>query len=129
MPITDEIYAAADREGVTLAEYIRKTYSKRSLVNLENEVQTQLDSLKGEISGFMGDVRLPEIEANLMTAGKEKLDMMQSRIRMNLVSRIIELDNMLSSEVSGTFTEGQEDFSTQGISGAYVPAEGLLTIE
>ena len=129
MPITDEIYAAADREGVTLAEYIRKTYSKRSLVNLENEVQTQLDSLKDEISGFMGDVELPEIESNLMTAGNEKLDMMQARIRKNLVGRITELDGMLSNEISGTFAEGQEDFSAQGISGAYVPAEGLLTIE
>jgi hypothetical protein len=129
MPITDEIYAAADREGVSLAEYIRKTYSKRSLADLENKVQTQLDSLKGEISGFMGDVELPEIEANLMTAGKEKLDMMQARIRMNLVSRIIELDDMLSTEISGTFAEGQEDFSAQGFSGAYVPTEGLLTIE
>jgi hypothetical protein len=129
MPITDEIYAAADRNGVSLAEYIRKTYSKKSLANLENEVQTQLDSLKGELSGFMGDVELPEIEANLMTAGKEKLDMMQARIRKNLVSRITELDDMLSTEISGTFAEGQEDFSTQGISGAYVPIEGLLTIE
>ena len=129
MPITDEIYAAADREGVSLAEYIRKTYSKRSLTDLENEVQTQLDSLKGELSEFVGDVELPEIETNLMTAGKEKLDMMQARIRRNLVSRITELDDMLSTEISGTFAEGQEDFSAQGISGAYVPAEGLLTIE
>jgi len=129
MPITDEIYAAADREGVSLAEYIRKTYSKRSLANLESEVQTQLDSLKDEISGFMGDVELPEIESNLMTAGNEKLDMMQARIRKNLVGRITELDGMLSNEISGTFAEGQEDFSAQGISGAYVPAEGLLTIE
>ena len=129
MPITDEIYAAADREGVSLAEYIRKTYSKRSLANLESEVQTQLDSLKDEISGFMGDVELPEIESNLMTAGNEKLDMMQARIRKNLVGRVTELDGMLSTEISGTFAEGQEDFSAQGISGAYVPAEGLLTIE
>jgi hypothetical protein len=129
MPITDEIYAAADREGVSLAEYIRKTYSKRSLTDLESEVQTQLDSLKGELSGFMGDVELPEIEANLMTAGKEKLDMMQARIRKNLLGRITELDDMLSTEVSGTFAEGQEDFLTQGISGSYVRAEGLLTIE
>ena len=56
MPITDEIYAAADKEGVGLAEYIRNTYSKRSLADLESKVQTQLDSLKGEISGFIGDV-------------------------------------------------------------------------
>jgi len=128
MPITEEIYAAADREGVSLADYIRKTYSKRSLAVLENEVQTQLDSLKGEISGFMGDLKLPEIEANLMTADKEKLDMMQARIRENLVSRITELDDMLSTEISGTFAESQEDSTAQGISGAYVPAEGLLTI-
>jgi hypothetical protein len=129
MPITDEIYAAADREGVSLAEYVQKTYSDISLANLENEVQAQLDSLKGELSGFMGDLKLPEIEANLMTAGKEKLDMMQARIRKTLVSRITELDDMLSTEISGIFGEGQEDFSTQGISGAYVPAESLLTIE
>jgi hypothetical protein len=129
MPITDEIYAAADREGVSLAEYIRKTYSKRSLAELENEVQTQLDSLKGELSGFVGDVKLPEIEANLMTAGKEKLDLMQARVRQNLVSKITELDDMLSTEISETFAESEEDFSSQGISGAYVPAEGLLTIE
>lgn len=129
MPITDEIYAAADREGVSLAEYIRQTYSKKTLADLENEVQSQLDSLKGEISGFMGDVKLPQIEANLMSADVEKLDMMQARIRRTLESRISELDNMLSTEVSGTFAGCQEEFSTQGLSGAYVPAEGLLTIE
>jgi hypothetical protein len=129
MPITEEIYAAADREGVGLAEYIRKTYSKRSLADLENEVQTQLDSLKGELSGFVGDVKLPEIEANLMTAGREKLDIMQARVRRNLVCKITELDNMLSTEISGTIAESEEDFLSLGISGAYVPAEGLLTIE
>ncbi len=129
MSMTDEIYAAADREGVSLSEYIQKTYSKKSLANLESEVRTQLDSLKGEISGFIGDVRLPEIEANLLTASAEKLDLMQARVRRNIVEKNTELYDMLSAEISRTYAEGLEDFSAQDLSGAYVPVDGLLTSE
>jgi hypothetical protein len=129
MPITDKIYEAADKEGVGLAEYIRKTYSKKSLANLERNVRTQLNSLQGEISGFMTDVEVPRIEANLITASKEKLDLMQARVRRSLMSKITELDEMLSTEPANIFSESQEESSILSLSYECPQAEGLLTIE
>jgi hypothetical protein len=127
--ITDKIYEAADKEGVGLAEYIRKTYSKKSLANLERNVRTQLNSLQGEISGFMTDVEVPRIEANLITASKEKLDLMQARVRRSLMSKITELDEMLSTEPANIFSESQEESSILSLSYECPQAEGLLTIE
>jgi len=129
MPITDKIYAAADSEGIGLAEYIRRTYSKKSLADLERNVRTQLNSLQGEISGFMTDVEVPKIEANLIIASNEKLDLMQARVRSNLLSKITELDDMLSKEPVDVFSDGQEDSSVPTLSYGYAQLEALLTIE
>lgn len=133
MPITDEICAAAEQEGLGLTEYIRRTYTSESLADLESTIKTQLDSLRGEISGFIGNVEVPEIEQNLMTASKEKLDMMQARVRRNMVSKITELDDMLATELSGGFMASQgESFEEEASStGAryYAQPEGLLINE
>ena len=65
-----------------------------------------------------------------MTASIDKLDMMQARVRENLANRMTELDNILSAESSETLADvGHYDFSAQGLSGAYIPVEGLLTTE
>jgi len=98
MPITDEIFAAADRQGQSLAEYLKHNYSDQKLDRLETKIRKQLDSLNSEISDFMQGIELPQIESNLVSAGETKLEVMQSRLMTELHVKQVEFDNMLGTE-------------------------------
>jgi len=98
MPITDEIFAAADRQGLSLAEYLKHNYSDQRIDQLENRINKQLASLNSEISEFMQDVEIPRIEENLEEAGDVKLDVMQSRLMTELHAKQVEFDQMLGAE-------------------------------
>jgi len=98
MPVTNEIFAAADRQGQSLAEYLKHNFSDQRLDRLETSIRTQLDSLNSEISDFMQGIELPQIEKNLESVEETKLDIMQSRLINELHAKQIEFDTMLSSE-------------------------------
>ena len=97
MPVTDEIFAAADRHGQGLTEYLKHNYSEQRLDRLEKSIRTQLSSLNSEISDFMQGIELPPIERNLESVGETKLDIMQSRLISELHVKQVEFDTMLAS--------------------------------
>lgn len=104
MPITDEIFAAADRQGLSLAEYLKHNYSDQGLDKLETRIKKQMNSLNSDISDFMEGIELPEIDKNLVSAGETKLEVMQSRLMTELHAKQAEFDNMLGA--------GLESFSS-----------------
>jgi len=99
MPVTDEIFAAADRQGLGLVEYLKHNYSNQRMDKLEKSIKNQLASLNSEISDFMQGIELPQIEKNLESVEETKLDVMQSRLITELHVKQAEFDHMLSSEI------------------------------
>lgn len=122
MPKTEEIFAAADRQGLSLAEYLKHNYSEDKLANLERNIKTQLNSLSAEISGYMGGLDdLSKIERNLLSLGESKLDIMQSRLRQSLHAKQVEFEEMLSSENIA--------IPESGVEALCVPQADLLAVE
>jgi len=100
MPTIEEIYVAADRRGLGLAEYVRQAYNVEQLAKIETNIKTQLSSLRSQVSGFTEDSSGNlGIEQNLLCASREKLDLMQSRVRENLKAKMDELDSFVESDV------------------------------
>lgn len=102
MSIVDDIYNAADRRGLSLADYIRNTYRGDSLRALERDIKRQLSSLRSDISEFMTEAESESqpIDANLLCANKEKLDLMQERVRENLRKKMEQLESISFIDVS-----------------------------
>lgn len=102
MSIVEEIYSAADRRGLSLAEYIKHTYKGNKLNSLELNIRMQLDSLRADISDFMTEAEsdYQAIGANLLCANKEKLDLMQERVRENLRKKMEQLESIDFASVS-----------------------------
>jgi hypothetical protein len=102
MSIVEEIYSAADRRGLSLTDYIRHTYKGHQLTALELNIKMQLESLRADISDFMAEAEsdYQAIDANLLCADKEKLDLMQERIRENLKRKREQLESMNLANVS-----------------------------
>lgn len=98
MPMTDEIFAAADRQGLSLAEYLKHNYSDQRMDQLENKIRKQLATLNSNISEFMQDIDVPQIEKNLESVEETKLDVMQSRLMTELQAKQAEFDSMLGME-------------------------------
>lgn len=102
MSIVEEIYSAADRRGLSLADYIRHTYKGDKLASLELNIRIQLDSLRSDISEFMAEAEgdYQAIGANLLCADKEKLDLMQERVREHLRKKMEQLEAINFVDVS-----------------------------
>lgn len=102
MSIVEEIYSAADRRGLSLADYVRHTYKGNKLNALELNIRMQLDSLRAEISDFMTETEsdYQAIDTNLLCANKEKLDLMQERVRETLRKKMEQLESMDLVDVS-----------------------------
>lgn len=102
MSIVEDIYRAADQRGLSLADYIRHTYRGDSLSALEQDIKTQLSSLRSDISEFMAEAvsESQSIGANLLCANKEKLDLIQERIRENLRKKMEQLESISFIDVS-----------------------------
>ena len=102
MSIVEEIYSAADRRGLSLADYIRHTYRGDKLASLELNIKMQLDSLRADISDFMTEAEgeYQAIGANLLCADREKLDLMQERVRENLRKKREQLESINFADVS-----------------------------
>ena len=102
MTIVEEIYSAADKRGLSLADYIRHTYKGNKLASLELNIRTQLDSLRSDISDFMIEAETDSqaIGTNLLCVNREKLDLMQERVRENLRLKMNELESLDVVDVS-----------------------------
>ena len=102
MSIIEEIYSAADRRGLSLADYIKHTYEGNKLNALELNIKMQLDSLRADISDFMTEAEsgYQAIGANLLCANKEKLDLMQKRVRENLRKKMEQLESIGFTSIS-----------------------------
>jgi hypothetical protein len=111
MPNIDKIFAAADRQRQSLAEYLKHNYSDRKLDDLECSIRTQLDSLNSEISDFMAGIEVPRIENNLVCASDMKLDTMQSRLMDSLHEKQVEFEQMLGPDGIETHLSILEDAS------------------
>ncbi|MDH4122970.1 MAG: hypothetical protein OEV21_02645 [Thermoplasmata archaeon] len=99
MSVIDEIFSAADKRGLSLAEYVKHTYRGNKLNVLELNIKTQLSSLKEDISDFwQQEMEIQDVGENLMHISNEKLDLMQARVRENLKRKIDELDNFIEPE-------------------------------
>jgi len=97
MTLTDDVFRAADGEGLGLTEYISKMYSQSDMTELEHGIRSQLNTLKSEISDFMETIEVPEISMNLETTDFPRLDLMQSRIKSKIESKQSELISELSN--------------------------------
>jgi len=97
MTLTEDVFRAADDEGLGLTEYISKMYSKSDMTELEHGIKSQLNTLKSEISDFMETIEVPEISMNLETTDFPRLDLMQSRIKSKIESKQSELISELSN--------------------------------
>lgn len=103
MSLTEDLFRAADGEGLGLTEYIKKTYSQDGMAELEDGIRMQLNSLKSEISDFMETIEVPEISMNLESTDFSRLDLMQSRIKIKIESKQSELRDNLSDTKSPLF--------------------------
>jgi len=102
MSIVDDIYTAADKRGLTLADYIKHTYKGNKLSALELNIRTQLDSLRSDIEDYMIDTdgSTQDIGPSLLYTSRDKLDLMQERVRENLRMKRDELDSFSTIDIS-----------------------------
>lgn len=108
--IVNEIFAAADRKGVGLAEHVRIAYGEGQIADLEKKIKDQLKSLREEISEFMVGIEAESIASNMLTVNKDELDRMQAKVRETMATKMIELTRLNETML---IEEAPDDLSVQ----------------